>query len=206
MYPVTTDNSSASRSSKIVLFHHYERGRHHDTELVILFYSSWLHSSWSIWSFMPDGPSLSGSHRHHLFNPQCLNANAQKPPNPSMDISKNRYVRPVSTALNHVHRRPDHHHRSSPSTGVASAPSIPLDISVQFRIAPIAAGSAWAISAPTAILAVNPGASCNVYRAKDIFMKHTARSSMVSALHPTSSSMFSPVWLRFGHSRHGAGL
>ena len=54
--------------------------------------------------------------------------------------------------------------------------------------------SAWAISAPMAILAANPGASFNACRVRDIFMRLRARFSMASGPRRSSLSTSSPVW------------
>jgi hypothetical protein len=91
------------------------------------------------------------------FRPVQPRPSAPKSPNSSPGISKNRYVRLVSTAPIHILKPPDPHRHSSSSTGADGVPSRRRVISVPIRTAPIAVGSAWAISAPMAIPVVNPG-------------------------------------------------
>ena len=114
---------------------------------------------------MPGGPILSRPHRYHLFNPINLGVIDPKNPNPSPDISKNPCGRCASTGSIRAPNPLAHHRRSSSSPVAAGAPSIRRGISVQPRIAPIAAGLGAVTSAPTAIPAANPGGSFNASRA-----------------------------------------
>ena len=192
VYLQLTDNSRVGECGTIVSFHHRERGRPHGAEPVVV-------------------PAPLGRSRVDLpphpcrvaRNPSATLQTSLQPGKPRRKRSKapepftGLIHKPLCEACEQgADARPQGAWRATSCLTFTRGRQRTVNtdhISVRITIVPIMAGSAVETSAPMAIPAASPGASCSVSPATAISLRRTARSFMASAPRWSSSCASSRV-------------